>query len=103
MADQLWGDGPITWQQAIQSLATRVAALEREATHRAHADPAPGGQAGVLITRKNGEIFAQHIIVHHTTLLNAADALSTLARLNVAFVRAMDASAVLDALGVKGG
>jgi hypothetical protein len=92
-----WGEGPITWQQAFRDLATRVAHLE-SLVLATRESGMPGGQAGVLITRQRGVVSAQHIIVHHTPLLNAEDALHAINRVNVAFVRAQDAGAVLDAL-----
>ena len=61
----------------------------------------PYGRAGVLITRNGGAVHAQHIVVDHTPLLNADDGIRALRTGNVAFVDAMAAGVVLDALGVK--
>jgi len=114
-----WGDGPITWQHAIRVLTTRIderdaivaaelariEALVSEALAQRMLTTLDGafyaGKAGVVIVRRpDGTIHAQHIVVRHTQLLGAEDGIHAMSRVDVAFVRAQDAGAVLDALGV---
>lgn len=97
----MWGDGPVCWQDALARLTRRVADLEAVVLSHREQRSYGTGRAGVLITRDHGAIHAQHIVVHHTTLLDAADGIEAMTDGNVAFVQAQAAHTVLDALGVE--
>jgi hypothetical protein len=114
--------GEPTWQQAVQMLTQQLDTLDRktagefrrieELARSAVAaqwqsrvtDQSVNSQpnAGVLIMRyPDGSVHAQHIKVHYTPLMDAADGIQAMKAGDYAFVMATAAGAVLDACGVK--
>jgi hypothetical protein len=84
----------------IAALERRVADLEAILARQSQGS-LPIARPGVVIIRhRDGTIKAQHILVHHTTLLDAPTAIRSMQTSNVAFVLADAAHEVLDALGI---
>jgi hypothetical protein len=103
----MWGNGPITWQGAIQgfeekldNLVAKVDALADIQGGQLSSVPygAPGTRAAVLIMRRDSVIYATHVAVRYQNILDAKEALEVLASGNWVFVTPTAASHVIEAL-----